>query len=85
MSTVHTNIDENKGQKRGGHNLALASVAVIKPLKETILMHKLDAPATRAWIPEGILGVARVPAYPAHVLFLLVIVVVLCRRRRRRR
>lgn len=69
-------------------DLALASVAVIKPLKETILMHELDAPAARARIPKRILGVPRVPAYPAHVLFLLLIVVVpdsRCRRRSRRR
>lgn len=66
-------------------DLALASVAVIKPLKETILMHKLDAPATRTRIPEWILGVTRVPAYPANVLFLLLVVIVLGRRRRRRR
>jgi len=70
-----------------GQNLALARVAVIKPLKETILMHKLDAPAARARIPEWILGVTRVPANPAHVLFLLLLVIVLgwrgCRPRRR--
>ena len=63
----------------------MTCVAVIKPLKETILMHELDAPAARARIPERILGLARVPAYPAHVLFLLLIVVVPCSSRRRRR
>lgn len=45
-------------------------------------MHKLDAPATRAWVSERILSVTRVPAYPTNVLFLLLVIVVLSRCRR---
>lgn len=51
-------------------------------------MHKFDAPAASARIPKWILGVARVPANPAHVLFLLLLIIVLgwhsCRSRHRR-
>lgn len=61
-------------------DLALASVAVIEPLQKAILVYVLDAPATRARVPERVLSVARVPADPAHVLLLLLLVLILRRR-----
>lgn len=74
-------------------DLALTSVAVIKPLEETILVNKLDAPTASARVPERILVVTGIPADPTNVLLFIVVVVLagsfvarlLLRRTRRRR
>lgn len=86
-SPKHQNSNYKADQRERNWHLALTSVAMIEPLEEAILVDVLDAPTTRARVPQRVLEVRRVPANPAHVLFLLVLVVLrrLGRRRRQRR
>lgn len=56
-------------------HLALPSIAMVEPLEEAFLMHELDAPAAGARVPQRVVGLAGVPADPAHVLLLLLVVV----------
>jgi hypothetical protein len=58
--------------------LAVASITMIKPLKEAVLVNKLDAAAAGARITERILSIAGIPADPADIL-LIIIVIVLAR------
>ena len=66
-------------------NLALTSVAMIKPLEETILMHELDAPAASARVPKRIIRFPRVSTDPANILLVFVIINVPRSRGRRSR
>lgn len=54
-------------------DLALTSVAVIEPLKKTILMNKFNASTAGARVPERIIVVPGVPTDPAHVTFVVVV------------
>ncbi|RWW87729.1 hypothetical protein BHE74_00003422 [Ensete ventricosum] len=58
-----------------GPYLALASVAVAKPLQEAILVDEFDAPAAGAGITKWVIGVPGVAADPAHVPLLVIVVV----------
>lgn len=49
-------------------HLALPSIAMVEPLEEAFLMYELDAPAAGARVPQRVVGLAGVPADPAHVL-----------------
>jgi len=57
-------------------DLALASVAVIEPLEEAILVDEFDATAAGARVLEGVLGVSWITADPTNVFLFVVIVVV---------
>lgn len=56
-------------------DLALASVAVVEPLEEAILVDKFDAPAAGARVAEGVVGVPGVATDSAHVPLLIIVVV----------
>lgn len=54
-------------------HLALASVAVVEPLEEAILVNEFDASAASARVSQGVILLPRIPADPADVtlVFLL--------------
>lgn len=56
---------------------------MVEPLEEAVLVHKLDAAAAGARVPERVVLVAAVAADPAHVPFLLLLVLLLPGRRPR--
>lgn len=54
-------------------HLALASVAVIKPLEEAILVNELDASAASARVSERVIRVPWIPTDPADVPLVLLL------------